>query len=325
MSLFNQIVAHPRSLWTTISLGLLLFGFPLVAYALDEEARVFFNYGFWRPVMQSTVVIHYILIIAPLITKNDSDMLKAFRPLVLIDDEAYDRLVQESSHINPLGEVLSMLLGALIGFGLSQTWLTEVRNFWLRVYIPFSQSLMFGLLAWTIYSSFSSTRVIKELHRQPLKIDILNIKPFEPMGRHSLVTALVFFGGVTLAMIFSLNIKNIFTWQTWLSILPFLIIPIIIFFLSMGNTHRVLAKEKKRELLAVTKKIHHSSSVLSSRIANDEGLGEVAVEYTALVAYEARIKAASTWPYNTAMLRTLSFTTVVPLLIRALSSWLFGL
>lgn len=324
MSLFNQFVAHPRSLWTTISLGLLLLVFPLVAYALDEEARVFFSYGFWRPVMQSTVVILYILIIAPIITKNDSDMLKAFRPLVLIDDEAYDRLVQESSHVNPLGEVLSILLGALIGFGLSQTWLTDVRNFWLRVYIPFSQSLMFGLLAWTIYSSFSSIRMIKELHRQPLQIDILNIKPFEPMGRHSLVTALVFFGGVTLAMIFSLNIENIFAWQTWLSILPFLVIPIIIFFLSMGNTHRVLAHEKKCVLQVVTQKIHKAHSLLRSRIMNDETLGDVAGEYTALVAYEARVKAASTWPYNTAMLRTLSFTIVVPLLIRAISSWLFG-
>jgi uncharacterized membrane protein len=166
--------------------------------------------------------------------------------------------------------------------------------------------------------------VIKALHRQPLQIDILDIKPFEPMGRHSLVTSLVFFGGVTLAMIFSLDINNIFAWQTWLSILPFLVIPIIIFFLSMGNTHRVLAREKKHALQVVAQKVHQASSVLRSRIANGEVLGEIAVEYTALVAYEARLRAASTWPYNTAMLRTLSFTIIVPLLIRGLSSWLFG-
>jgi hypothetical protein len=287
--------------------------------------RAFFSLGFWRPVMQSTVVILYILIIAPIITKNDADMLKAFRPLVLIDGDAYDQLVQESSRINPLGEVIAMLLGALIGFGLSQTWLTEVKTLWLRVYIPIAQCLMFGLLSWTIYSSFSSTRVIKALHRQPLQIDILNIKPFEPMGRHSLVSSLVFVGGVTLAILFGLDSENIFDWQNWLSILPFLVIPVVIFFLSMGNTHRVLAQEKKHALQVVTQKIHHANSLLRSRIANDEVLGDVAVEYTALVAYEARIKAAATWPYNTAMVRTLSFTTVVPLLIRALSSWLFRL
>src|SRR4030042_7064385 len=127
MSLFNKIIAHPRSLWTTIGIGLLLLLFPLVEYALDGQVRAFFNLGFWRPLMQSTVVILYILIIAPIITKNDADMLKAFRPLVLIDDDAYDQLVQESSRINPLGEVIAMLLGALIGFGLSQTWLTDVK------------------------------------------------------------------------------------------------------------------------------------------------------------------------------------------------------
>ena len=46
----------------------------------------------------------------------------------------------------------------------------------------------------------------------------------------------------------------------------------------------------------------------------------MAAEYSALVAYEARVRTAQTWPYNTSMLRTLS----ISLLMRAISSVLFG-
>ena len=35
-------------------------------------------------------------------------------------------------------------------------------------------------------------------------------------------------------------------------------------------------------------------------------------EINALVAYEERLKATSTWPYDTAMLRTLFFSVIIP-------------
>jgi hypothetical protein len=50
----------------------------------------------------------------------------------------------------------------------------------------------------------------------------------------------------------------------------------------------------------------------------------MAGEFTALAAYEARLRAAPTWPYNTAMLRTLGLTIFVPLVVRGLSLLLFG-
>jgi hypothetical protein len=42
------------------------------------------------------------------------------------------------------------------------------------------------------------------------------------------------------------------------------------------------------------------------------------------VAYEARVRAAQTWPYNTAMLRTLFFTILIPVLVRMVSTMVFG-
>ena len=36
------------------------------------------------------------------------------------------------------------------------------------------------------------------------------------------------------------------------------------------------------------------------------------MDISALIAYEERLQAARTWPYNTAMLRTLFFSIIVP-------------
>jgi hypothetical protein len=270
------------------------------------------------------VVISYILIVSHWMAKSDSDLLKAFRPLVLIEDEAFDRLARDASRIHPAGEGIALLLGALIGLGMSLPWLKSMDTFWLRLYVPISLSMMWGILAWVIYYSMASTKLVTALHRQPLKVDILDTKPFEPMGRYSLVISLVFVGGIALGIVFGLDVKNIFAWQSWVINLPLLCVPVIVFFLNMRETHRLLAAEKKRQLQAVTKKIRLVSQVMQSNITREESLGDTAIEFTALVAYEARLRTASTWPYNTGMLRTLFFTLLLPLVVRGLSALLFG-
>ena len=42
--------------------------------------------------------------------------------------------------------------------------------------------------------------------------------------------------------------------------------------------------------------------------------GTIASQINALTAYEQRLKATPTWPYNTGMLRTLFFSILMPLI-----------
>ena len=60
---------------------------------------------------------------------------------------------------------------------------------------------MYGLLAWTIYATLASTRLTNALLSQPLQIDPFDLSPFEPIGRQSLLNALVFVGGISLSLI----------------------------------------------------------------------------------------------------------------------------
>ena len=326
MSLFERFISHRRPGWVTLIISIVLLLIPLAAIALDGAWKDVVSLGLWRPILLAPVVISYVLAVAPAMAKSSAEMLEAFRPLVKLDGQEFDQQVRDSSRIRTGGEILAMAAGGLVGLLLGLSWLREIQTFWLRLYAPVSMSLLIGLLGWTIYDSIASTGPIEALHRLPLKLNILELRPFEPVGRYSLAASLVFMGGITLGILFGLDVRNVWAWQTWLFFLPLMSVPVIVFFLNMRPTHRLLASEKKRQLRAVGDKLLRLSRALQKRINkdDDEGLGGMAGDFTALVAYEARLRAAPTWPYNTAMLRTLGLTIFVPLVVRGLSLLLFG-
>jgi hypothetical protein len=323
-SLFDRLISRPRPLWVTISISLLLILIPIGAVYLDGSWSDALSRGYWRQLLVAPVVIIYILVISQIMARSDADVLKAFRPLVLIDDDHFDRLTKEASRVSPLAEVIAFGIGAIFGAWLNRAGVTGANTIWLRLYPSVSVGLMFGLLGWVIYYSIAGTRFTAALHRQPLQVDIFDTEPFEPIGRQSLVLALVFVGGITLGIVFGLDVANILSWQTWLIFLPLLPVPVLVFFLNMRDTHRVLAAAKKRELEIVEQNVQRACRTMQQHLAKQESISGIAVEFNALVAYEARVRAAQTWPYNTAMLRTLFFTILIPVLVRMVSTMVFG-
>jgi hypothetical protein len=311
-SLYARLISRQRSPWITAGIGLLLILIPVGAAYLDGVLGELFSLWHWRPLFLEPVVTIYILIVAPILARKETDAIKALRPQVLLDDARFDRLVAEASQISPIGEGIAFGAGAVFGLWVGRVWISDIDLFWLTLYLPLSASLMFGLLGWTIYYAVAGTRLIAAIQRQPLRIDIFDTKPFEPVGRQSLAAALVFVGGIALGMLFGLGADGIFAWQNWVMFACLAVVPVLIFFLSMRDTHRVLTAEKKRELEAVQQRILASCRILMAHTDADESTSTLAAEINALVAYEARIQAAQTWPYNTTMLRTLFFSAILP-------------
>ena len=311
-SLFARLISRRRRLRITVGISLLLILAPIGVAYLDGVLDDFLSQGYWRLLLLPPAVITYILVVWPIMARMEAGVIEAFRSLVLMDDDSFDRLVNEASRINPIGEVIAFGVGAAFGLCDGRTWLPDDNVFWLKLYLPLSASLMFGLLGWTIYAAVAGTRLITELHRQPLRVDIFDIKPFEPIGRQSLIVALVFVGGTALSMVFGLRQGSIFAWQDWLIYALLALVAVLVFFLNMRDTHRVLAAEKKRELEAVQRNILLACRTLMKRIAANENTGTLAAEINVLIVYEERLRATRTWPYDTAMLRTLFFSIIIP-------------
>lgn len=311
-SLFARLIARQRPPWITVGIGLLLVLAPLAAACLDGILADLIDHGFWRQLLLPPAVIMYILVISPILQRVEAGVIEAFRPLVLITDDDFDHLVDESSRLNPLIEVLAFAAGLAFGLWLGHAWFSDADVLWLDLYSTLAGGLMFGLLVWTIYVVLAGTRLTAALHRQPLRIDIFDIKPFEPIGRQSLAAALAFVGGIVLGVVFGFGPGSIYYWQNWLILLLLALVPILVFFLNMRDTHRVLAVEKKKELAAVEGNILRTCRTLMDSIEGGEDASRPAAEINALTVYEERVNAARTWPYNTRMLRTLLFSVVIP-------------
>jgi hypothetical protein len=311
-SLPGRLVSRPRSPWITVGLGLVLILVPVAAAYLDGMLADLFQEGHLRPVLLPSTVIIYILAVAPILDRMQMRVIKAFRPLVLIDDEDFVQLVGTASRLNPIAEAAAFGAGAALGLWIGLSTFYGEGIGLLTVCLALLSSFMFGLLIWTIYSAIAGTRLTTELHRQPLRIDIFDLEPFEPIGRLSLAVSLVILGGVVLAMILGLAPDTLYDWRNWLMYAVLALVSVLVFFLNMRDTHRVLAAEKERQLDTVQEHILQASRTLMKCLEKGESAGSLGAEINALVAYEKRVQAARTWPYNTTMLRTLFMSVIIP-------------
>jgi hypothetical protein len=313
ISIFERVFGQPRSIWVLLITSLSLLLLPLLFVYLDGVFAEFFSQDRWRVYLLPQVIILYIWIVSPLMTRMGNTVIESIRPVVQLDDEDFDQQISAVSGINPRHEWIAFGIGA--GLGVITILFSEgnLNASWSLVYWLFSISLMYGILAWAIFVSIISTRVNATLHRLPMQIDIFNSSPFEAIGRQSLLLALVFIGGVTISILFTFQDSDLSSPEFWLVNVLFVVFIILIFFLSMRPTHEVLAMEKKRQLDTVQGHINNACRELVQLMDHDQEPGELSGEINALTVYEKRLLAARTWPYNTSMVRTLFFSVLIPI------------
>jgi hypothetical protein len=312
ISLFDKVISRNRPTGVNITLGVLLLSSPFLAAMGDRGLGYTITLDSWRGLMIPPVVILYIFLVAPWMDRMGKRVLDSFRDIVCIDDEEFQNLINEAWSIPTYKELLAISIGGVIGF-LSAQRSDAPTDSWIGFYWILSNILMYALLAWTIYVSIVSTRLTSSLLRKPLQIDPFDISPFEPIGRQSLLNALVFVGGISLSLVFvAWDLSSLMEPGFWLIYIPLGLVPVVVFFLNMLPTHRVLANAKESELTNVQEHFHQACRELIKLRESEKETGNLSIEINALAAYQAQLQMARTWPYNTAMLRTLFFSVLIP-------------
>lgn len=314
-SLFNRTVARRRSAAATLALAVLVFLPTALAAASLGLAAVLADRRD-RGVFAAPVVIAYILVVAPIMSGMETDVVRSIRPIARVDEDEFQRVVLRSRSVPLRDEVLAIAAGAVLS--LFFTGLPSPAWPW-TAFVWFSMTvLMFSLLAWTAYLALTSTRTINALLRLPLDVDPLDPHPFQAIGRQSLALALVFVGGTTLgALLSGVNAQALLDPSFQRSPFPvFLVlislVPVLVFFLNMLPTHRVLANAKDQELRAVRRQLHDAFRLLLEPGRPAREPGELPALIAALTGYEKAVADARTWPYNTATIRTLAFSVLIP-------------
>lgn len=95
MSPLNRFLTTRQPVWVRIlaALGMILIA--LSAAAMDGLLGRILVGGFWRAVLLPVVVLLYIWIVSPFVDRGQEEVVRRFRPIVQLDDAAFERLVNQ--------------------------------------------------------------------------------------------------------------------------------------------------------------------------------------------------------------------------------------
>jgi hypothetical protein len=243
-----------------------------------------------------------------------------------IEEEDSNQVAPDFPLPNRRWEWVALLVGAVFWLSLWQPWGRSwgPGETWLNAYDVVTQTILFGLLGWLIYSSFVGNRYLSRLSCQNLNLDIFDIGPLIPIALSSLSFSLAFIGGISLSLVFQTQ-EDLLRWNNivvWVILICF---AVMLFFLSMWSTHTAMARVKRHELQLVQQNLKAASNKLKELTADGrmDGMKELSPTITAWVNYERRIKEVPEWPFNAEIIRRLMASTLAPVavfLIKVLSS-----
>jgi hypothetical protein len=316
-TLLGSWVERSRLSWlkATLVVGFVLLALLFLAAFLDGIFNQPFDAKFWRVTLLGPVVVLYIFATHPQIRRLRREAIEAFRPIVKMSSQEFDRFVEEYLPLKRRREWLVFAASAVFGEILLRPWSVEdaLPLFWSKGYRILLTGIMCGLIGAVIYTSMACARFLTRLHRRPLQLNIFDMTPLEPVARCSLFYALMLIGGVSLGLFFIPNqdIRGIVINGA------VIVAAISIFFLSMRDTHTIMLSLKMGELAIARQHLAALHDKLQEETVSGhaEALTRMAPTTNAWLVYEKRIDQAPEWPFTNPMLRKLLVTTFVPISI----------
>jgi hypothetical protein len=308
-SLWDRYIARPRKPWGPIAVLLIILAAPLLAARLEGAELTL---EAWRGVLIPPAIIAYIVLGAPRLAAMEDRVMRALHALMDEDPATLARAVGEAEAKAPTRELLAF--GAGVAFYLVFGWRGILQGeSWTQLVMALETFAMYGLLGVVIYGSTDRTRGFSSMLRRNLRVDPLDVAPFDAVGRHSLALALMFVGGITLSLLFVwVSPAVLVLREFWVVYAPLAAMPFVIFFVNMLPTHQLLARARDRDLRRVDLLIRGGCADLVSKAEQGLEVSELSQRLLALTAYESRLLQARTWPYDTAMLRTVFVSILVP-------------
>jgi hypothetical protein len=313
-SLIERLIARTKlSPSIFILLGaIVLLLLPIVIVWVEGYWDELFSQRYWRAIFVQPVIIIYILVLERVFKRMEVSVIRGLREVVRLSDEEFDQLVERTTTVNLKNELLAILAGAVVGLLVASPWDLYQDFSWLLLYLTLVNCIMYGLLGWVVYASISGSRLPVVLYRHPLDIDIFNLKSFKPIGRQSLAISLAFMGGITISLLFSDISAGIFTIEFWVVYLILVLVAVVVFFLNMMPTHRVLSAAKEEEMVVVERNLLAAYRKMKGLKPGESATQAAAQELNAWKTCQDLLGETKTWPYSIETLRNLLITVLIP-------------
>lgn len=304
--------------WATAVVAAVLLLFLILATFLDGVINDLSTWGFWQNNLEGLVLIIYILVVHVFMWRLRERAIQAFRPLLPLDEDDFNRLAAEVATPKRRWEWTSALIGIGLVAGMGQPWNLPwgPGKLWLSMYLVITETLENGLLAWLIYDTLAGAVRIDRLSRRDLKLDIFDTELLTPIARWSLGISLAFVGGISLSLVFGTQ-ESLLRWQSITLYAILICVTILIFFISMRSAHNAMAGAKKRELDLAREHLAAASRELKDQALRGQ-VGGMERRYSAITSwatYQRLVKETPTWPFNAGIIRRLIASTVVPAVV----------
>ena len=296
--------------------AVLLLLFVVLVVTLEGLWPKFWSEGIWSRMLTAPTIIVYILIIGRMLIPIQDKAVRSLRQISALNDEEYAQLVQETQQKTSKGAAPALLAGFLFGFFPSLPWVGNEGLSWANLYFPLVTGLMFGLLALVIQQSVSEGHLSSRLLQNPLNFDIFYTTPFIPIGLNGLAGALAFVGGSTIVVFYTAAGRLGFSWVDIGLHCSLILVTLLIFFMTMRPTHRVLREAKIAEQDNLRRYLAEAYRRLEAMsLEEKQNILQFSTEVSLWREYEERLKEVPTWPYNAGMLRTLFASILLPVLV----------
>ena len=312
---FFASLPWPRR-WSVAMIGVILLLIPLALVWLTDRSDWFLALGVRGFVIVFPgIVTVYLLIVVHLLQRTRERVALALRPLLQIDDESFVAVVRRACRANPVGELVGTGVGiifflAVVGPpGVSP----NQEYYWVGVYYYIGSMIMFGAIGWSVYAVIVISRLTNQLLRQPIEIDIFDVTPFEPIGMQSLYLSLSFVG--TIVITFPSSPYALPSWQNVLILSALILISVLVFFVNMYSTHRLLASTKKRQIAIVERQFAQTYHQLLELANYRQDIHAATTELNAWAVAKHELLLTRSWPYNTEMIRTLFVSVLIPVMV----------
>lgn len=313
VALMKQLRISWRSATTVIAAVLVLYLF-LVSLLTDNVSNLL-EWEFLRDHIEPLFLIVYVLVVYPIMWRLRNQALQAFKPILNLDDIAFTKLVKKVSAPNRKREWGAVLGGVVFTVILGQPWSLDWGSgeTGLSLYMVVVAILFWGLMGWLIYDTLTGIVRINRVSRLKLNLDVFNTGMLTPISRWSLGISAVFIGGISLSLLFSTQ-EQLLSLNSIIIYSVLVIVTLLIFFLSMRSIHDAIVEAKQQKLILSQKHLALASHELENRAIGGqlEGIGELSSTVAAWAAYEKHVQETSEWPFNTAIIRRLFASILIP-------------
>jgi hypothetical protein len=266
------------------------------------------------PALFFSLIIAYIIPIFGFITAKSREGLLELRPLLQLDDHAFEQALTQLDSCSGGRMALMLFVGGLSGLIHMTLVRGSVSLMVAELFINMERfiSMLGAMLVWIIMTIvvltlFQQARLFARLGAQHLNISLLNTRKLVPFARVSIYSSLAILGAVALFPLIGIE-----SGMNLMEILPGAIVtlgPLIaIFIIPIWPIHSRLVAMKEKEMSNINDKIEACSDAM---VGSDSDV-QILEQLTPLLTYRREITQVSTWPFDVGNVARLAIYMVIP-------------